>query len=94
MGRGSVRQDHPLFFSRTRRNALAEADVVVVIGTPMDFRLSTAAASPPSPRSSMIDSDPQEIGRNRGVDVGIEGDARTILSQLMAELEGMRPRAR
>ncbi len=90
MGRGSVRQDHPLFFSRTRRNALAEADVVVVIGTPMDFRLQYGRRITPESKVIMIDSDPQEIGRNRGVDVGLEGDARTILSQLMAELEGMR----
>src|SRR2546422_5297374 len=40
MGRGSLPQDHPLFFSRSRRGALTKADVIVVIGTPMDFRLS------------------------------------------------------
>jgi acetolactate synthase-1/2/3 large subunit len=38
----------------------------------------------------MIDTDPQEIGRNRGVDVGIEGDTKMVLQQLMAELEGVR----
>jgi acetolactate synthase-1/2/3 large subunit len=90
MGRGSIRQDHPLFFSRTRRNALAEADVVVVIGTPMDFRLQYGRRIRPESKVIMIDSDPGEIGRNRGVDIGIEGDAKTILNQLMAELEGFR----
>jgi acetolactate synthase-1/2/3 large subunit len=39
LGRGCLPADHELAFSRTRR-ALKEADVVVVVGTPLDFRLS------------------------------------------------------
>lgn len=39
MGRGVVPPGHPLAFSRARRVALDEADVVAVIGTPLDFRL-------------------------------------------------------
>ncbi|HEY8452109.1 MAG: acetolactate synthase [Micromonosporaceae bacterium] len=39
MGRGVLPPDHPLAFSRCRRTALAGADVVVVVGTPLDFRL-------------------------------------------------------
>jgi len=39
LGRGCLPADHELAFSRTRR-ALKEADVVVVVRTPLDFRLS------------------------------------------------------
>ena len=39
MGRGCVSADHPLAISRARRAALQGTDVVVVIGTPLDFRL-------------------------------------------------------
>ncbi|HLV59149.1 MAG TPA: acetolactate synthase [Natronosporangium sp.] len=39
MGRGVLPPEHPLAFSRCRRTALAGADVVVVVGTPLDFRL-------------------------------------------------------
>jgi acetolactate synthase-1/2/3 large subunit len=39
MGRGVLPPGHDLAFSRARRTALAEADVVAVIGTPLDFRL-------------------------------------------------------
>jgi acetolactate synthase I/II/III large subunit len=39
LGRGCLPADHELSFSRTR-SALKSADVVVVIGTPLDFRLS------------------------------------------------------
>jgi acetolactate synthase I/II/III large subunit len=39
MGRGALPPGHPLAFAKARRPALNEADVVVVIGTPLDFRL-------------------------------------------------------
>ena len=40
MGRGALPPDHRLAFAKARRAALGSADVVVVIGTPLDFRLS------------------------------------------------------
>jgi acetolactate synthase-1/2/3 large subunit len=39
LARGCVGADHELFFSRTRSQALKDADVALVIGVPMDFRL-------------------------------------------------------
>jgi acetolactate synthase-1/2/3 large subunit len=39
LARGCVAADHPLFFSRARGTALKGADVALVIGVPMDFRL-------------------------------------------------------
>jgi acetolactate synthase-1/2/3 large subunit len=39
LARGCVPADHDLFFSRTRSQALKGADVALVIGVPMDFRL-------------------------------------------------------
>lgn len=39
MGRGALAPGHPLAFTRTRRAALSGADLIVVIGTPLDFRL-------------------------------------------------------
>lgn len=39
MGRGALPPDHRLAFAKARRAALAGADVVVVVGTPLDFRL-------------------------------------------------------
>ncbi|HEY1458222.1 MAG TPA: acetolactate synthase [Solirubrobacteraceae bacterium] len=39
LARGCVPADHELFFSRTRSQALKEADVALVVGVPMDFRL-------------------------------------------------------
>jgi acetolactate synthase-1/2/3 large subunit len=39
MGRGALPPEHPLAFAKARRVALSGADVVCVIGTPLDFRL-------------------------------------------------------
>ena len=39
LGRGLLASDHPLAFARARRRAFREADLVVVVGTPLDFRL-------------------------------------------------------
>jgi acetolactate synthase-1/2/3 large subunit len=39
MGRGVLPADHDLAFARTRGTAFAGADLVVVAGTPLDFRL-------------------------------------------------------
>jgi acetolactate synthase-1/2/3 large subunit len=39
MGRGTVAADHELAFARARSHALREADLVLVAGTPLDFRL-------------------------------------------------------
>jgi acetolactate synthase-1/2/3 large subunit len=44
LARGCVAADHELCFSRTRSRALREADVALVIGVPMDFRLGFGGA--------------------------------------------------
>jgi acetolactate synthase-1/2/3 large subunit len=87
MGRGAIAQEHPLFFSRTRRNALGQADAIVVIGTPLDFRLGYGKRFNPEAKTIQVDSDPQELARNRDIDVPVEGDARSTLDMLIGELE-------
>jgi acetolactate synthase-1/2/3 large subunit len=43
LARGCFPADHELYFSRTRGTALREADVALVIGVPLDFRLGFGA---------------------------------------------------
>ena len=85
-GRGCLPADHPHFFSQTRKDALAEADVVLIAGTPLDFRLGYGAGLGETSKIIQVDSDAAEIGRNRAVDVGIIGDSRSVLQQLTAGL--------
>jgi acetolactate synthase I/II/III large subunit len=86
MGRGTVSQDHPQFMSRTRRTAFGEMDVVLFVGTMIDFRLRYGRSVNPNAKVISIDIDPNELGRNRGIDIGIEGDPSNALQQLDAEI--------
>ena len=53
LARGCVPADHELFFSRARSAGLKGADVALVIGVPMDFRLGVRGRrSARTPRSS------------------------------------------
>src|SRR5205814_7279009 len=67
----------PNFFTHTRKDALSEADVVVVAGTPLDFRLGYGAGFSPDAKIVQIDADASEIGRNRAVAVGLVGDRKS-----------------
>ena len=86
MGRGCLPPDHPSFLQLSRKEALAQADVVVVVGTPLDFRVGygTEPTFAPGARVVQVDADAAEIGRNRPIEVGIVGDARSVLEQLEA----------
>jgi acetolactate synthase-1/2/3 large subunit len=86
MGRGCLPPEHPCFFHLSRKDALGGADVVLVVGTPLDFRLGygTEPTFASGAKVIQIDIDPTEIGRNRPIDVGIVGDSRSVLAQLNA----------
>jgi acetolactate synthase-1/2/3 large subunit len=43
LGRGCFPADHELYFSRARSTALRDADVALVVGVPLDFRLGFGA---------------------------------------------------
>lgn len=92
LGRGSLRPGNPHFFSNTRKPALKQADVVLIFGTPLDFRIGYGRDSHINPEAKLIqvDLDGREIGRNRAIDVGIIGDTGLVMEQLTeaAEAEG------
>ncbi|MFZ1105592.1 MAG: thiamine pyrophosphate-binding protein [Hyphomicrobiaceae bacterium] len=90
-GRGVVPDDHPLSFLSMRSTAFREADLIIVLGTRMNYIISHAA--PPrfnaKARIARIDIDPTEIATAaRKVDIGIVGDCRSVLSQLLAATKG------
>jgi acetolactate synthase-1/2/3 large subunit len=84
MGRGCLPPDHPSAFHLSRKDALAQADVVLVVGTPLDFRIGYGAAPTFATGAKVIqvDVDAAEIGRNRPIEVGIVADARSALAAL------------
>jgi acetolactate synthase-1/2/3 large subunit len=94
--RGLFPEDHPLCFiplSKGGMNLRKEADVVLLVGTQL-AQLDAHGRPPfwaPSQRQKAIqvDVDPEIIGRNRPVDLGILGDARASLAALLEEVEAI-----
>lgn len=76
--RGTLPPGHPLHFQLTRREAFADADLIVVVGTPFDFRLRYGA-SLKAPTVAQIDMGYTTVGRNRDVEIGLVGDVGAVL---------------
>ena len=85
-GRGVVPEDHPCFFGLARTKAFKEADLVIVIGTRLNFVFNYGRAPRFSPSATFarIDSDPQEMATSQHVALRIVADAREALIQLQA----------
>ena len=83
-GRGTLPADHPLAFAQARGFALGNADLVLVLGTPLDFRLGYGRTPTfaEDARVCMVDSDGVELGRNRPIEVGLVGHIGRVLDQL------------
>jgi acetolactate synthase-1/2/3 large subunit len=87
MGRGMLSMRHPQFFNRSRKDALGRADLVVLAGTPLDFRMKFGDAIPADTRIVQLDLDETLIGANRSVDVGLVGNLGATLDQLTEALD-------
>jgi acetolactate synthase-1/2/3 large subunit len=85
MARGALPYAHDCLFTRSRKQALAESDVVFVFGTPFDFRVDYGRPGSWNPNAKIVqvDLDGAELGRNRSIDVGIHGDSGLVLAQLL-----------
>src|SRR6478736_1430281 len=79
-GRGSLPPGHELFFQHSRGTALEEADVVCVLGTPLDFRLRYGRFG--QGKLIHVHGDARELGRNRVADASIVGDCAAVLGAL------------
>ncbi len=82
MARGLLSMDHPQFFNRTRRDALGRSDLVVLAGTPLDFRMKFGQSIPPDAKIVQLDLDETLIGQNRTADVGLVGNLGANLDAL------------
>jgi acetolactate synthase I/II/III large subunit len=82
MARGVVPADHELAFSRVRAKALGEADVAVVIGVPMDFRLGFGGVFGADTQLVVVDRAEPDREHPRPVATGLYGDLTGILSAL------------
>jgi acetolactate synthase-1/2/3 large subunit len=84
MARGVVPADHRLAFSRARGKALGEADVALIVGVPMDFRLGFGGVFGPQTQLVAVDRVEPDRAYPRPVAAGLYGDLTSILSSLAA----------
>ncbi len=87
-GRGCLPSDHPLAFSQARGFALSHADLVIVLGAPLDFRLGYGR--PPAFAEDatviMVDAEPTELGRNRALALGLAAHIGLTLREVSGAL--------
>jgi acetolactate synthase-1/2/3 large subunit len=81
-GRGCVPADHELAFARARSDGLGQADVALVIGVPLDFRLGFGGAFAPDAQLVAIDVAAPERDHPRQVAAGLYGALPATLDAL------------
>lgn len=79
-GRGCLPADHPLAFSRARSKALKEADLVVVAGTPLDFRLGFGDFG--GAKVVHLDTHPDQIAQHVNLAASASGSLAAIFSSV------------
>jgi acetolactate synthase I/II/III large subunit len=83
LGRGCLAADHELAFSRARGTGLKGADVALVVGVPLDFRLGFGGSFGEETKLIRIDAAPNELTANRPPQVDLVGDVAATLAALV-----------
>ncbi len=89
MGAGTLPPDHPMNVSAARTQALRGADTVLLVGARLNwiFHFGQPPRFAESYKLIQIDIEPEEIGVNHAADVGLAGDAKMVMRQLLDALE-------
>lgn len=90
-GRGVIPEDHKYSYLTSRAAAFKDADLILVVGTRMNYIIGNAA--PPrwnaSAKIVRIDIDPVEIASApRKLDIGVVADAKIVFGQLTDAIKG------
>jgi acetolactate synthase-1/2/3 large subunit len=93
-GRGVISDTHPLCFESSlaiRPGAamlsLMSCDLILFIGGRLSLFYIFGEIFPPQAKLIQVDIAPNEIGRNRSIDLGIVSDAKAFLSELNGILD-------
>ncbi len=86
--RGCIPADHELAFSRVRSRALKEADVALVVGVPLDFRLGFGGSFGPETKIVTLQRAPFDAQPPRAADVALIGDIAAALASLTSGVAG------
>ncbi len=89
MGRGILPPNSPSLVTRARGRAFKEADLVVVVGAPLDFRLGFGTfGSPDQPAAVVhIADSPEQLAGHTPLVAATAGPLRRVLAQMLTEYE-------
>ncbi|MCF8091738.1 MAG: thiamine pyrophosphate-binding protein [Desulfotignum sp.] len=92
--RGLVPDDHPLCFEGAVAvrpgagfAAYIETDLVIILGTRISLYYLFGDIFNPAARIAQVDIEPEEIGRNRTVDLPVVSDVQAFLARCNAQIE-------
>jgi thiamine pyrophosphate-dependent acetolactate synthase large subunit-like protein len=88
LGRGCLPADHELAFSRARGAGLKGADVALVVGVPIDFRLGFGGSFGEETKLIRLDAAPNVLTANRAPRVDLVGDVAATLAALGEAVAG------
>ena len=86
--RGLLPPGDPHHFDRTRGQAFSDADVIVIVGTPFDFRMGYGRRISTKLKLVQIDMDYRTVGKNRDIDLGLVGHPGAILGAVLQAASG------
>lgn len=91
MGRGVVPGGHPLLVTKARSQALGTSDLVVVVGTPLDFRLGYGVFGgkdgAPAAQVVHVADSPGQVSGHAALAASVSGDLTRILDGLTQALD-------
>jgi acetolactate synthase I/II/III large subunit len=94
MGRGCLAADHELCFSRARGTGLKGADVALVVGVPLDFRLGFGGSFGEQTKIVRLDVGPSRLTATRSPDLDLVGDVPASLAAMRESAGGDPSRTR
>ncbi len=86
--RGLLPPGDPHHFDRTRSQAFASADLLIIVGTPFDFRMGYGKRISKDLKLVQIDMDYRTVGKNRDIDLGLVGHPGAILDAVLKAATG------
>jgi thiamine pyrophosphate-dependent acetolactate synthase large subunit-like protein len=86
MGRGYLPDDHVLCANHARGFLQSKADAILLLGTRLDWTFRFGAQIASDAKLIQIDIHEPEIGVNRAPTIGIVGDVKSALQQILAHM--------
>ena len=82
MARGCFGSSDKYFFRHNRKHALKNADVVLTLGIPLDFRLGYGFSINKDATLIAVNKSKEDLNKNRKPDIGIHADPSRIMHEI------------